>query len=287
MKGLEEIIPFTSVHWDLKERGWPFAKAETEDASLNVVPDPYHKDARHIRDVYLEQAPNYPGRFTVPVLFDKKQRKIVSNESSEIIRMFYKSFDHLLAPQYQKIDLLPSTLEAEIDATNDWTYNDINNGVYKTGMAITQEAYETAVTHLFSSLDRVEAHLSSASHTGPFYHGAHITEADVRLYPTIIRFDAVYVQHFKCNIRDIRSGYPAIHRWLRNVYWDVSAFRDTTNFEHIKRHYTMSHRLVRVEVVNELRFFRSHHPDPCNAPPKVLASWSFLWSTQICKGCKM
>ena len=242
LKGLEDIIPFTAVHWNLREKGWPFATAETRDENLHVVPDPYHENAKHIRDIYFAQVPDYTGRPSVPVLFDVKQNKIVSNESSEIIRMFYKSFDHLLSPEFQKIDLLPTNLEADINETNDWTYNTINNGVYKAGMATSQAAYEAAVLALFESLDRVEAHL--ASYPGPFYYGETVTEADVRLFTTIIRFDIVYVQHFKCNVRDIRSGYPAIHRWVRNLYWDVPAFRDTTNFEHIKRHYTVSHRMI-------------------------------------------
>ena len=111
--------------------------------------------------------------------------------------------------------------------------------MYKSGFATTQEAYEKAVGQLFLSLDRVEQHLRTSAE--PYYFGPNITEADVRLYTTIARFDPVYVQHFKCNIRDVRSGYPAIHRWLRTLYWDVAAFGETTQFEHIKKHYTKSH----------------------------------------------
>lgn len=169
-------------------------------------------------------------------------------QSSEIIRMFYYEFDDLLQPEYKNLDLYPGPLRQEIESTNEWTYHDVNNGVYKSGFATTQEAYEKAVTTLFSSLDKIESHLaqqqsqsSSADEAySPFYFGSTVTEADVRLYTTIIRFDTVYVQHFKCNIRDIRSGYPAIHRWLRRLYWDIPAFRDTTVFEHIKKHYTKS-----------------------------------------------
>ena len=113
-------------------------------------------------------------------------------------------------------------------------------------MIRTQEAYEKAVKPLFASLDRTEAHL--AKHAAPYYFGAHITEADVRLYTTIVRFDPVYVQHFKCNIRDIRSGYPALHKWLRKLYWDVPAFKETTEFEHIKNHYTKSHKQINAFV---------------------------------------
>jgi glutathionyl-hydroquinone reductase len=114
----------------------------------------------------------------------------------------------------------------------------------KSGLARTQEAYNTAVTNLFAHLDKAESQLESAASKGPYYFGTNMTEADVRLFVTIIRFDPVYVQHFKCNIRDIRSGYPAIHRWLRNLYWNVPAFNETTQFEHIKKHYMESHLML-------------------------------------------
>jgi putative glutathione S-transferase len=135
--------------------------------------------------------------------------------------------------------LFPEYLQKEIEASNEWIYPDINNGVYRSGFATTQEAYKKAVVQLFASLDRVEEHLSSSP--GPYYFGPSITESDVRLYTTIVRFDPVYVQHFKTNIRDIRSGYPHIHKWLRHLYWNVPAFKDTTEFTHIKGHYTKSH----------------------------------------------
>ncbi|KAF7175560.1 hypothetical protein CNMCM7691_009125 [Aspergillus felis] len=243
LKGLEDIISFTSVHWHLGENGWRFATADEEVAGENVTPDPLHPDFTHLRAIYFSNDPDYTGRFTVPVLFDKKTQRIVSNESAEIIRMFYYEFDDLLPEKYRNVDLYPAALRSEIDATNDWTYNDVNNGVYKSGFATTQEAYEKAVTTLFASLDRIEAHLSKDANS-PYFFGSSITEIDIRLYTTIVRFDPVYVQHFKCNIRDIRSGYPAIHRWVRRLYWDIPAFRETTNFEHIKKHYTKSHKQI-------------------------------------------
>lgn len=159
--------------------------------------------------------------------------------------MLYYEFDDLLPTQYKSLDLYPTPLRPQIESTNEWTYNDVNNGVYKSGFATTQEAYERAVTTLFSSLDKIESHLSSSlTPEKPFYFGSNVTEADIRLFTTIIRFDPVYVQHFKCNIRDIRSGYPAIHRWVRGLYWDVPAFQETTDFEHIKFHYTKSHKQI-------------------------------------------
>ncbi|KAK0124932.1 S-glutathionyl-(chloro)hydroquinone reductase [Cadophora gregata f. sp. sojae] len=228
----------------MQELGWHFASSPNADNSPgeNVRPDPVkgHEGYKHIRDVYFEVDPEYKGRFTVPTLYDVKQGKIVSNESSEIIRMFYTEFDDLLAPEYKNVSLFPSALQSQIEATNEWTYNDINNGVYKSGFATTQEAYEKAVKTLFGSLDKVEKHLSEVT-DGPFYFGKEITEADVRLYTTIVRFDVVYVQHFKTNLRTIRADYPYIHKWLRNLYWNIPAFKDTTEFTHIKNHYTKSH----------------------------------------------
>lgn len=225
--------------------GWRFVESSESIPGENAGPDPLHPDFTHLRNLYFSANKDYDGRFTVPTLWDKKQSTIVSNESADIIRMFYTEFDDILPEQYRtpKVDLFPSNLQKQIEETNEWTYDTINNGVYKSGFASTADAYEKNVTALFESLDRVEAHLSkSTSDSEPFYYGKHITEADVRLFTTIIRFDPVYVQHFKCNIRDIRSGYPAIHKWVRNLYWNVEAFGPaTTQFEHIKRHYTRSH----------------------------------------------
>lgn len=248
LKGLEDFISFSSVHWHMGEKGWRFPTAEEgreggDAAGEQVVPDPVG-DKKFLREVYFGVEPEYKGRFTVPVLFDKKEGKIVNNESSEIVRMLGREFDALLEdPKQRDLDLYPEDLRKEIDEINEWVYHDINNGVYKSGFATTQEAYERNVKKVFEGLDKVEEHLRSVQQSGKgeYWFGDKLTEVDVRLFPTIIRFDPVYVQHFKCNLRDIRSGYPAIHRWLRHLYWHVPAFRETTNFLHIKKHYTCSH----------------------------------------------
>ncbi|KIX08427.1 uncharacterized protein Z518_03083 [Rhinocladiella mackenziei CBS 650.93] len=242
LKGLEDIIPFTSVHWHMQEKGWRFATADETLPGENVTPDPLHANFTHLRDLYFAANPDYSGRFTVPALWDTKKKTIVNNESSEIIRMMYTEFDDLLPEEYKNVVLFPKDLQEQIEATNAWTYDDINNGVYKSGFATTQEAYERNVIQLFKSLDRAESELSKSS--GPYYFGDKITEADVRLYTTIVRFDPVYVQHFKCNVKDIRSGYPHLHKWLKNLYWNAPAFGSTTEFEHIKKHYTKSHRQI-------------------------------------------
>jgi glutathionyl-hydroquinone reductase len=224
------------------EKGWRFAGKDEKLPGENVTPDPLHPEFTHLRQLYFESEPDYSGRFTVPALYDTKTKRIVNNESSEIIRMLGSAFDRILPQKYAEINLLPDALLKSIDSDNSWIYNDINNGVYKSGFATSQEAYKKAVTTLFGSLDRVESQLEKSR--GPYYFGKELTETDVRLYTTIVRFDVVYVQHFKCNIRDIRSGYPAVHRWLRHLYWDFDAFGSTTQFEHIKNHYTKSHKQI-------------------------------------------
>ncbi|KAK4165259.1 putative glutathione transferase omega [Cladorrhinum sp. PSN259] len=257
LKGLEDIISFSSVHWHMGSQGWRFpAESDTDAAGENVVPAPVeqHKGFTHLREVYFQQDKEYEGRFTVPVLFDKVSGRVVNNESSEILRMLESEFDDLIEEKYRKLDLYPEDLRQQIDETHEWQYDLINNGVYKSGFATTQEAYERNVKLLFGALDRAEEHLasSSAAGGGPYWFGERLTEVDIRLFVTIIRFDPVYVQHFKCNLRDIRSGYPHIHKWMRNLYWNHPAFKDTTNFLHIKNHYTRSHTQINPHSITPL-----------------------------------
>jgi putative glutathione S-transferase len=216
--------------------GWPFA---TVDSFPGADADPLYK-SRHIKDLYLKAEPNYQGRFTVPVLWDKKTQAIVNNESSEIIRMFNTAFNDFLSPAQASLDFYPENLRGEIDEINEWVYPGINNGVYRSGFATTQEAYTKAVKEVFEALDKAEGIL-----TGKDYLVANkLTEADIRLWVTIVRFDPVYFGHFKCNIRSIRDGYPAIDKWMRNLYWNIDAFKSSTNFDHIKTHYYWSHTTV-------------------------------------------
>ncbi|KAK4655584.1 S-glutathionyl-(chloro)hydroquinone reductase [Podospora pseudocomata] len=242
LKGLEDIISFSVVHWHMGPKGWRFVtdeEAEQEDVKGEGVV-PHEGGLSHLREVYFGVNPEYEGRFTVPVLWDKKGGRIVNNESSEILRMLNSEFNGLIDEPFKSVDLYPEDLRREIDETHEWQYDLINNGVYKSGFATTQEAYERNVKALFEALDRAEKHLADGTE-GPYWFGERLTEVDIRLFVTIVRFDPVYVQHFKCNIRDIRSGYPAIHKWMRNLYWNIPAFKDTTNFNHIKFHYTKSH----------------------------------------------
>lgn len=200
-----------------------------------------------LKQLYLKADPEYTGRYLVPCLWDKKTETIVNNESSEIIRMFFSAFDDFLDPPLREVNkpnggFYPPSLRSEIDAMNQWVYNDINNGVYKCGFAATQEAYDAAVYPLFKSLDRLEEHLSNPQHQ-PYLFGSNITEADIRLYTTMIRFDVAYHCIFQCNIKMIRHDYPLLSRWLRNLYWDTSdrtnggVFKNTTFFDVYKYGY--------------------------------------------------
>jgi glutathionyl-hydroquinone reductase len=243
LKGLQDIIPFTSVmyHMDVtgEHLGWKFATSETAEPDLEVIPDPLHPDFQRIRQLYYLADPNYFGRFTVPVLWDKKQNTIVSNESSEIIRMFNSEFNAILPDKYVQVNIYPDSLRKQIDEVNPWHYDDINNGVYKCGMGQTQFAYHGAVTKLFDSLDRVEEQLAENTRTGsgPYYFGNTFTEVDVRLYVTLVRFDPVYVSLFKTNKKMIRYDLPHVHAYLRRLYWENPAFKETTVMHHIKGHY--------------------------------------------------
>lgn len=233
LKGLEDIIPVTVVSPRMGTQGWPFASV---DNFPGADVDPLYK-LEHVKELYIKADPNYGGRFTVPVLWDKKKHTIVNNESSEIIRIFNMAFNDVIAPAHVDLDIYPANLRAQIDALNEWIYPNINNGVYRAGFATTQEAYQKAVVEVFEALDKVETLLVGKD----YLVGDTLTEADIRLWVTIIRFDPVYVGHFKCNIRTIRDGYPAIHSWMQKLYWNNDAFRSSTNFDHIKTHYYWSH----------------------------------------------
>ncbi|BFZ64430.1 S-glutathionyl-(chloro)hydroquinone reductase [Saitoella coloradoensis] len=243
LKGLQDIIPVSVVHWEMLKDGWKFAP----EGCPGATNDP-NENAKFMKDLYHTADPDYSARWTVPVLWDKKQRTVVNNESSEIIRMFYTAFDDIIDEKYKGVTYYPEDLASKIDKVNEWIYDTVNNGVYKSGFATTQEAYEAAVYPLFSSLDRIESMLASSS--GPYLLGDKLTEADIRLYPTIVRFDPVYVQHFKCNINQIRDPkYERLHKWMRHLYWDLPAFGETTNFEHIKKHYTKSHSQINPKAI--------------------------------------
>ncbi len=226
LKKLEDHISVDVVHPDMLEYGWSFSKdfpGSTGD-SLHGFD--------HLKDVYLKADSNVSTTVTVPVLWDKKTNSIVNNESSEIIRIFNSAFNEITG---DKKDYYPESLREEIDAINEQVYHDVNNGVYKSGFAKEQDVYEEAVTKLFKTLDELENRLESKD----YLVGDQLTEADIRLVVTLLRFDPVYFGHFKCNLQRIKD-YKNLSRYTKNLY-EIDAVRESTFFDHIKRHYHYSH----------------------------------------------
>lgn len=228
LKGLENIISISVVHWYMAEHGWTF------EAGDGVIPDMIN-NVQFLYEIYIKAQSDYSGRVTVPILWDKKNKTIVSNESSEIIRMFNSEFDQCGA---STLDLYPEALRQEIDEYNERIYNNINNGVYQCGFSTTQEAYHAAVVPLFDTLDWLEDILSSKRYLA----GNQITEADWRLFTTLIRFDPVYVGHFKCSLRRL-IDYPNLSNYVIDLY-QQPGIGATVNMEHIKNHYYESHETI-------------------------------------------
>ena len=249
LKGLESLISMSVVNSFMGDEGWTFEPGE------GVIADPIHQASR-LHQIYTAADANYTGRVTVPILWDKKNKTIVSNESAEIIRMLNSEFDDVgaLAGDFSPTNLLP-----QIDELNDFTYHNINNGVYMAGFATTQKAYDGAVKKLFSALDNIELRLSKTR----YLTGNLVTEADWRLFTTLIRFDIVYVGHFKCNLRRI-IDYPNIWGYLRDLY-QIPNVAETVEEDYTKAHYYASH-----ETINPTRiipagplidFTSAHHRD--------------------------
>lgn len=228
LKGLEEHIDVSVVHPEMLDNGWEFKEypGSTGDKL-------YGFDYAH--QIYTKAKPEITTRVTVPILWDKQTETIVNNESAEIIRIFNSGFNTLTS---NDDDYYPEALRQEIDDINEMVYHDINNGVYKAGFATTQKAYEEAVNALFHALDIVEERLSKQR----YLVGSNITEADWRLFTTLIRFDAVYHGHFKCNKKQI-ADYPNIYGYMKELY-QVPGVAETVNFDHIKRHYYFSHTMI-------------------------------------------
>ena len=228
LKGLEDMISISVVHPLMLEQGWTFEEGE------GVIGDPIFQ-ARYLHEVYTAVKPDYTGRVTVPVLFDKKTKTIVNNESSEIIRMLNTAFDGLGA---KPGNYVPDQWLEEIDTVNDFVYHRINNGVYKAGFATKQEVYEEEVTTLFAALDQMEERLAGQD----YLVGNRLTEADIRLFTTLVRFDAVYFGHFKCNLKPL-TAYPKLWAYTKRIY-QLPGMAQTVNFDHIKRHYYGSHKTI-------------------------------------------
>jgi len=240
LKGLESLIGLTVVSPNMLKNGWEFEE-----------PEPLYGFS-HAHQLYSKANPEYTGRVTVPILWDKKEQTIVCNESAEIIRIFNSAFNDLTG---NHDDYYPEALRGEIDEINAFVYPNINNGVYRCGFATKQKAYEQAYDALFSALDEVESRLANQR----YLVGNHLTEADWRLFTTMIRFDAVYVGHFKCN-RNRIADYPNLSNYIRDLYQHPGV-SETVNMDHIKRHYYYSH-----ESINPTRIVPKGPDQDFNTP---------------------
>lgn len=243
LKNLESYITLSVVDAVMLENGWEFSE---------VQDDINHKQFLH--QIYCMANPAYTGRVTVPVLWDKETRTIINNESSEIIRMFNSAFNQETG---NTLDFYPEPLQKQIDDMNDFVYHSINNGVYKAGFSTSQDVYHEEVQKLFSALDSLEKRLSSSR----YLIGDQITEADWRLFTTLLRFDPIYVGHFKCNIRRIED-YPNLSHYLRELY-QIDGIADTVHMDHIKDHYYKSHLTINpTQIVPdgpEFNYMRPHN----------------------------
>lgn len=228
LKKLHSIISFSSVEPVMGDSRWEFGHEGSN------TQDPLH-NTRFLYELYQKADPHYTGKVTVPVLWDKHSNTIVNNESADIIRMLNSEFNDFTDNHY---NYYPHQLHDQIDTINDFIYHNINNGVYKCGFATSQQAYEEAFDNLFSALDRVESILQRQ----PYLVGDSMTEADWRLFTTLIRFDVVYYLHFKCNLKRI-DDYHYLPKYLRQLY-QTPGIKTTVNFEHIKKHYYISHKMI-------------------------------------------
>jgi putative glutathione S-transferase len=231
LKGLEQLITVSVVHPDMHDKGWSF-KHDDQSATLYGTTGDTLYGADYMSEHYFSQTDDYQGNITVPVLWDKKNKVIVNNESSEIIRMFNTAFNDITG---NLLDFYPEQLRSDIDEINELVYNKINNGVYKSGFATSQVSYEENVERLFSALAVVEQRLS----TQRYLNGDQLTEADWRLWTTLIRFDSVYHTHFKCNLSTLKE-FSNIYHYMIELY-QIPGISDTVNMAHIKRHYYTSH----------------------------------------------
>ncbi|KAF2236502.1 glutathione S-transferase [Viridothelium virens] len=241
LKRLQSLVGFSavSIHRD-GDNGWGYDGSSGSDSA-----DPIY-GFKNLRQLYEKADPEYKGGYSVPFIFDRKKETIVSNDSSDIVRMLSTAFDSNLDPDLREENkagggLLPAPLKAEIEELNDWVNEDVSWGAYKCGFSQTQEHYDEAMTALYKALDKLEERLAETK----FLFGDHITEADVRLFPTIARFDMAYVTVMNCDWKQIRYDYPNLHRWLRHLYWEVDndakdAFKGTTHFDIFMEGYAKS-----------------------------------------------
>ncbi|KAF3010920.1 hypothetical protein E8E13_010037 [Curvularia kusanoi] len=239
IKHLSPLLPVSIVRpYPKGEPGWRF------DATYpDATPDRLF-NSRFMHQIYFRDDPAYTGKYSVPLLWDTKTDRIVCNESMEMLRWLPHAFDGLTGSGEEEeavnVEFYPEDLRAQIDEATPWLTSLICSGVYKTGFSNTQEGYNEHVVPLFAALNKLEELVYRNG--GPFVLGDRLTELDLLAYPTLVRFDTVYAQHFKTNLGSVRHDYPVLNNWLRNLYWNVEGFRESTDFRHIKENYTKSHK---------------------------------------------
>ncbi len=238
------------------DKGWPGWKFPSAEDPYEGATEDHLFGSKYMHEVYFRDNKDYKGRYSVPVLWDKKANRMVNNESLEILRNFNTGWNSILPEQYKRVDLYPEKLRSKIDEVGKWMQADLNTGVYKAGFAPDQETYDKNVVPVFRALKMLEEIISKNG--GPYVLGSELTELDLRLYPTLIRFDTVYVQHFKCNLGTIRHDYPLLNEWMKNLYWNVPGFKETTDFRHIKENVSsrLSSHMNRTD--NSLQYTKSH-----------------------------
>jgi glutathionyl-hydroquinone reductase len=222
------------------EKGWPGWQFNVhDDTDYEGSTEDKLFGSKYMHELYFKADKEYKGRYSVPVLWDKKLNTIVNNESHELLRDLQTAFNEFLPDNLAAITLYPENLRTKIDTMSEWLQRDLNTGVYKAGFVKTQEAYDKNLPPVFASLNRLEqiAHENG----GPYILGSQMTEVDVRAFATIIRFDTIYVYHFRCNLGTIRYSYPILDNWLKHMYWNHAEFKNTTDFRHIKDNYTKCH----------------------------------------------
>lgn len=275
LKGLQEVLPTSTVRPYPKgdENGWPGWRFPTSEDEYSGATLDHLFGSEYLHQVYFRADPEYKGRYSVPCLWDKQTNTIVNNESIDLLKNLQTAFDDFLVKQGKTkeaaLHFYPEHLRSKIDEICDWMQRDLNTGVYSAGFAPDQETYDKNVIPVFAALNKLEKIV--ASNNGPFALGHELTEVDIRLYPTLIRFDTVYVQHFKCNLGTLRHDYPVLNNYLKGLYWCkneiqlpdgskyvVNAFGpETTDFKHIKENYTKSHYDVNPKAITP----RGPYPD--------------------------
>jgi putative glutathione S-transferase len=251
LKGLDKFLPLSVVKpYPKEDGGWRFPSSADEYPGATVD---HLFNSKFLHEVYFRSAKDYSGKYSVPLLWDTQSNVAVNNESEDVMRFLNHGFDELLDDNALKsIDLYPSDLRSQIDEINAWLVPELNTGVYKAGFAQDQASYDSAVVAVFKALDKLSDTL--AAHGKPYILGDRMTELDIKAYATLVRFDAIYVQHFKCNLRMIRQ-YPTLNRYLKNLHWK-EGWKVTTDFKHIKENYSKSHSDVNPKAITPMG------PDP-------------------------